>query len=70
MLAIGLASLLGAGAAAAGALVEFPNLPEHAPRLLGYLARPDSGLSADSTKAVPTAADRSRRLLYCTVALA
>ena len=47
LLAIGLASLLGAGAASAGALVEFPNLPEHAPRLLGYLARPDSGLSAE-----------------------
>ena len=46
LLAIGLASLLGAGAASAGALAEFPNLPEHAPRLLGYLARPDSGLSA------------------------
>ena len=53
MLAIGLASLLGAGAAAAGALVEFPNLPEHAPRLLGYLARPDSGLSAELDESRP-----------------
>ena len=48
LLAIGLASLLGAGAASAGALVEFPNLPKHAPaNLSGYLARPDSGLSAE-----------------------
>src|SRR5580700_6754577 len=47
LLAIGLASLLGAGAASAGALVEFPNLPGQKPtRLAGYLARPDSGLSA------------------------
>jgi len=30
-----------------GGLVEFPNLPDHAPsKLLGYLARPDAGLSA------------------------
>jgi len=48
LLAIGLASLLGAGAASAGALVEFPNLPKHTPaNLSGYLARPDSGLSAE-----------------------
>jgi hypothetical protein len=53
LLAIGLASLLGAGAASAGALVEFPNLPEHAPRLLGYLARPDSGLSAELDESRP-----------------
>jgi dienelactone hydrolase len=47
LLAIGLASLLGAGAASAGALVEFSNLPGQKPtRLAGYLARPDSGLSA------------------------
>jgi dienelactone hydrolase len=46
LLAIGLASLLGAGAASAGALVEFPNTSEQTPKLLGYLARPDSGLSA------------------------
>ncbi len=46
-LAIGLAALLAAGAASAGALVEFPNLPGHEPaRLPGYLARPDGGLSA------------------------
>jgi hypothetical protein len=48
MLAIGLASLLGPGAASAGTLVEFPNLPGHTPaNLRGYLARPDSGLSAE-----------------------
>jgi hypothetical protein len=39
LLAIGLASLLGRGAASAGTLVEFPNLPGHAPaNLSGYLA--------------------------------
>ena len=48
LLAIGLASLLGAGAVSAGTLVEFPNLPGHTPaNLSGYLARPDSGLSAE-----------------------
>jgi dienelactone hydrolase len=48
LLAIGLASLLGPGAASAGTLVEFPNLPGHTPaNLRGYLARPDSGLSAE-----------------------
>ena len=47
VLAIGLAVLVGAGAARAGALVEFPNLADHEPsKLLGYLARPDAGLSA------------------------
>jgi hypothetical protein len=57
LLAIGLASLLGAGVAAAGTLVQFPNLPGQTPaKLVGYLARPDTGLSlivgsgsADST---------------------
>jgi dienelactone hydrolase len=45
---IGLASLLGAGAASAGTLIEFSNLPGHAPaKLSGYLARPDAGLSAE-----------------------
>jgi dienelactone hydrolase len=40
--------LLGSGAASAGTLVEFPNLPGHTPaNLSGYLARPDSGLSAE-----------------------
>src|SRR3974377_2390713 len=40
-------SSLGIAAARAGALVEFPNVSEHAPtRLLGYLTRPDTGLSA------------------------
>ena len=48
LLAMGLASLLGAGAGSAGTLVEFPNLPGHMPaNLSGYLARPDSGLSAE-----------------------
>jgi hypothetical protein len=46
LLVIGLASLRGAGAASAGALLEFPNTSERVPKLLGYLARPDSGLSA------------------------
>jgi hypothetical protein len=41
-------SRLGPGAASAGTLVEFPNLPEHTPaNLSGHLARPDSGLSAE-----------------------
>jgi hypothetical protein len=53
LLAIGLASLLGAGAASAGALVEFPNTSEHAPKLLGYLARPDTGLSAELDESRP-----------------
>ena len=45
-LAIGFASLLGAGVAAAGTLVQFPNLPGQTPaKLVGYLARPDTGLS-------------------------
>jgi hypothetical protein len=48
LIAIGLTSLLGAGAASAGALVEFPNLPGHTPaNLRGYLARPDAGLAAE-----------------------
>jgi len=46
--AIGLASLIGAGAASAGTLVEFTNLPGHTPAILSaYLARPASGLSAE-----------------------
>jgi dienelactone hydrolase len=32
---------LGVGAAQAGSLVEFPNVSEREPKLLGYLARPD-----------------------------
>jgi len=40
LLAIGLAAFLAAGAALAGALVEFPNVSEREPKLLGYLARP------------------------------
>jgi hypothetical protein len=48
LLATGLASLLGPGAASAGTLVEFPNLPGHTPaNLSGYLARPDAGLAAE-----------------------
>src|SRR5215831_13818448 len=46
LLAIGLASLLGAGHASAGSLIEFSNVSEQAPKLVGYLARPDRGLSA------------------------
>jgi dienelactone hydrolase len=47
LLAIGLASWLGAATGRAGALVEFPNISERTPeKLLGYLARPDAGLSA------------------------
>jgi dienelactone hydrolase len=46
LLVIGLASSLGATRGRAGGLVQFPNLSDHAPsKLLGYLARPDSGLS-------------------------
>jgi len=46
VLAIGFASLLRAGVAAAGTLVQFPNLPGQTPaNLVGYLARPDTGLS-------------------------
>ena len=46
LLSIGLASWLGAAAGRAGSLVEFPNLSDQAPtKLLGYLARPDFGLS-------------------------
>jgi poly(3-hydroxybutyrate) depolymerase len=48
LLAVGLASLLGACAASADALVEIPNLPGQMPaRLVGYLARPDSDVSAE-----------------------
>src|SRR6266852_236867 len=48
LLAIVLASLLGTGAASAGTLVEFPNLPGHTPaNLSGYLTRPDAGLAAE-----------------------
>jgi dienelactone hydrolase len=47
LLAIGLASLLGAAHGRAGALVEIPSVSEPAPiKLLGYLTRPDTGLSA------------------------
>jgi len=47
LLAIGLASSLGAAASRAGGLVEFPGVSEQAPaKLRGYLARPDTGLSA------------------------
>ena len=48
LLSIGLASLLGVGTGSAGTLVQFPNLPGHTPaNLSSYLARPDSGLSAE-----------------------
>ena len=46
LLAVGLAAAFGTSAGHAGALVEFPNLPDRAPaKLQGYLARPDAGLS-------------------------
>jgi dienelactone hydrolase len=47
LLAVIFAACIGGGQAAAGALVEFPNLPGREPvRLFGYLARPDASLSA------------------------
>jgi len=47
LLAVGLASSLGAAVGRAGSLVEFPSVSEQAPaKLRGYLERPDSGLSA------------------------
>jgi len=47
LLAIALVPWLGAASGRAGNLVEFPNLPNQAPATLqGYLARPDTGLSA------------------------
>jgi hypothetical protein len=47
LLAIGLVASFAAGAAVAGALVEFPNLPRREPaHLIGYHAWPDAGLSA------------------------
>jgi dienelactone hydrolase len=46
LLVMALASSLGATTGHAGGLVEFPNLADHPPsKLLGYLARPDAGLS-------------------------
>src|SRR6516162_2322443 len=46
LLAIALASTLGATAGHAGTLVEFPNVSDLEPaKLPGYLARPDAGLS-------------------------
>jgi|SRR5215469_1584470 len=57
LLAIGLASSLGAAPGRAGALVEFPSVSDQAPaKVLGYLARPDVGLSAllgDPNRAAP-----------------
>jgi dienelactone hydrolase len=41
LLAIGLGGWLGCGGAVAGSLVEFANVSETEPKLLGYLARPD-----------------------------
>jgi dienelactone hydrolase len=47
LLTIGLACSLYAAAGRAGALVEFPSVSAQAPiKLLGYLTRPDTGLSA------------------------
>ena len=46
LLAVGLAVAFGTSPGHAGTLVEFPNVSEQAPaKLLGYLARPDAGLS-------------------------
>jgi dienelactone hydrolase len=57
-LAVALTLTLGGAAGRAGSLIEFPNLPERAPtKLLGYLTRPDAGLSAllggSSSQAAP-----------------
>ncbi len=47
LLLVILAAFIGDRPALAGTLVEFPNLPGREPaRLIGYLARPDAGLSA------------------------
>ena len=46
LLGVAFASWLGVGVTVAGGLVEFPNVSEQAPKLTGYLARPDAGLSA------------------------
>ena len=43
---VAFASWLGVGVTVAGGLVEFPNVSEQAPKLLGYLARLDAGLAA------------------------
>jgi len=40
---IAFASWLGVGVTMAGGLVEFPNVSEQAPKLTGYLPRPDAG---------------------------
>ena len=46
LLGVAFASWLGVGVTVAGGLVEFPNVSEQAPKLLGYLARLDAGLAA------------------------
>jgi dienelactone hydrolase len=47
LLLVILATFVGYGPALAGTLVEFANLPNREPKqLIGYLARPDTGLSA------------------------
>ena len=43
---VAFASWLGVGVTVAGGLVEFPNVSEQAPKLTGYLARPDASLAA------------------------
>jgi dienelactone hydrolase len=45
LLSIAVVTWLGAGTVSAGSLVEFPNVSDNAPPLVGYLARPDAGLS-------------------------
>ena len=47
LLVLVLATCIGGDPVIAGVLIEFPNLPGREPvRLIGYLARPDNGLSA------------------------
>jgi dienelactone hydrolase len=45
LIGVSVVSWLGASTALAGSLVEFPNVSDKAPPLVGYLARPDAGLS-------------------------
>jgi len=45
LLAVALAAGICASAAQGGTFVQFPNVSDRAPPLVGYLARPDAGLS-------------------------
>jgi hypothetical protein len=70
LLAIGLVSSLGASTGRAGTLVEFPNVGEQAKtKLMGYLTRPDAGLSA-LLGSIPIAPHLIRRLSCCMAAAA